>query len=166
VVESAIVLPVTFLLLLGPIIGGLGIFRYQEMAHLARETARFASVHGGLYAQDNAAAITAGTLPTVNKAYLINQVARANAVSFDPSQLQATVTITIATGAGTYATYDWDDTTNNGNRLPYSTYVDGDNNIVSVTNTVTVTLTYPWMPEAYVAGPINLTSTTVMPMAY
>lgn len=165
-VESAIVLPITFLLLLGPIIGGLGIFRYQEMAHLSRETGRFASVHGGQYAQDNATAISAGTMPTVDKNYLINSIAKANAVSLDTTVLQVSVTITVSTGAGTYATYDWDDTTNNGNRMPYSTYVDGQGNIVSVTNTVTVTLTYQWMPEWYLAGPITLTSTTVMPMCY
>jgi hypothetical protein len=164
-VEAAIVLPVTFLLLLAPIIGGLGVFRYQEMAHLSRETARFASVHGGQYALDNASGIPA-TMPNVDKSYLIGNVLNAKAVSLDTTALQAAVTITIATGPGTYATYDWDDTTNNGNRMPYSSYVDASGNVVTVTNTVTVSLTYQWTPEWYLAGPINLTSTTIMPMVY
>src|SRR5213593_2814721 len=37
VLEFAIVAPVTFMLILGLIIGGLGVFRYQEVAQLARE---------------------------------------------------------------------------------------------------------------------------------
>lgn len=159
VIESAVVLPVTFLLILGLIVGGMGIFRYQMVAHLARLTARYAAVHGGQYAQDNAAAIQAGTLPTVNKNYL-TQYAASNA-AFDTSQMSVSVTITTHSG-----TYDWDDTTNTNNRSPYSTYTDSNNNTVAVTNTVTVTISYQWLPELYLTGPITLTSTSVMPMSY
>src|SRR5262245_45023363 len=49
VVECAIVYASAFLLLLGLIVGGLRISRYQQMAHPAREGARYASVHGGQY---------------------------------------------------------------------------------------------------------------------
>src|SRR6266404_7733612 len=52
VVEFAVVAPVTFLLILGLIVGGLGVFRYQEVAHLAREATRYASTHGGQYQLD------------------------------------------------------------------------------------------------------------------
>src|SRR5262249_20810347 len=45
-VESAIIYPAVFLLLLGLAVGGAGIFRYQEVASLAREAARYASTHG------------------------------------------------------------------------------------------------------------------------
>jgi Flp pilus assembly protein TadG len=159
-VESAVVLPITFLLILGLIIGGMGMFRYQMVAHLARLTARYAAVHGGQYAQDNAAAIQAGTLPTVNENYL-TQYAASSAV-LDTSQMSVSVTITTHSG-----TYDWDDTTNTNNRSPYSTYTDSsNNNIVAVTNTVTVTISYQWLPELYLTGPITLTSTSVMPMSY
>jgi Flp pilus assembly protein TadG len=52
VVEAALVYPAAFLLILGLISGGLGIFRYQEVASLAREGSRWASTHGSQYAQD------------------------------------------------------------------------------------------------------------------
>jgi Flp pilus assembly protein TadG len=57
-VEAAIVFPIAFLLLLGLMSGGMGIFRYQEVASLAREGSRWAAVHGSQYALDtgNAAA--------------------------------------------------------------------------------------------------------------
>lgn len=57
VVECAVVYPVTFLILLGLIIGALGVFRYQEMAGLAREACRYASVHGAQYRRDAGLAI-------------------------------------------------------------------------------------------------------------
>ena len=53
VVEGAFVYPITFLLLLAIMVGGLGIFRFQEVAHLAREAARYASTHGGQYQAEN-----------------------------------------------------------------------------------------------------------------
>jgi len=51
ILECAIVYPITFFLIFGLLVGGMGIFRYQEVAHLARECARFAATHGGLYAK-------------------------------------------------------------------------------------------------------------------
>ena len=50
--ECAIVLPVTFFLLFSLFVGALGIFRYQEVATLAREGARYASTHGYQYRKD------------------------------------------------------------------------------------------------------------------
>lgn len=160
-IESAIVLPVAFVLILGVLVGGTGVFRYQETAHLARLTARYAAVHGGQYAQDNASAIQAGTLPTVNDNYLSQSVAAANAVGLDSNRLSVTVSITTRSG-----TYDWDDTSDNNNRLPYSTYTDSNNNPAYVANTVQVTVTYQWMPAWFLAGPITLTSNAVVPMSY
>lgn len=49
VVECAVIFPLVFLLLAGTIIAGIGVFRFQEVAALAREGARFASVRGGGY---------------------------------------------------------------------------------------------------------------------
>jgi TadE-like protein len=161
VVEAALVLPIAFLLILGVLIGGMGVFRYQEVAHLARLTARCAAVHGGQFAKDNAAAIAAGTLPNVNNDYLTQNIAAANAVLLNSSQLSVSATITTHSGA-----YDWDDTTDNNNRMPYSTYIDSNKNINNVTNTVQVTVSYQWMPEWFLAGPITLTSTAVVPMSY
>ena len=173
VVEAAIILPVAFVLLLGLVIGGFGVFRYCEVAHLARETARFASVHGYQYAKNNAAAIQAGTLPTVDKNYLVTNVTQAGAIGLDGSQLQVTVSMTVltpgATSASTTETVDWDTTSQNGNRSPYSVWTDNSTtpaSNVEVDNMVIVTVTYPWIPELYLVGPINLTSTATMPMSY
>src|SRR5262249_44575257 len=52
VVESAVVYPVLFILLLGIVLVGMTIFRYQQCAHAAREGSRWASVHGNVYASE------------------------------------------------------------------------------------------------------------------
>ncbi len=51
-VECAIVLPLTFFLLFALVLGSMGMFRYQEVATLAREGARYASTHGHQYRKD------------------------------------------------------------------------------------------------------------------
>jgi len=171
-VEAAIILPLTFFLVLGLMIGGMGIFRYQEMAHIARETARYAAVHGGQYAKQNATAIKAGTLPTVDKAYLVNY-AKSLAVSLDTGQLNVDVNTTVitpgASSASTTETVDWDNTTENQNRSPYSAWINNNTNPpshVQADNIVIVTVSYSWSPELYLTGPINLTSKAVMAMSY
>ena len=35
-----------------------------------------------------------------------------------------------------------------------------------VTNYVSVTVTYTWLPELFLVGPITLSSTSTLPMAY
>ena len=50
-VEFAIVASTVLLLLIGLIVGALGVFRYQEIARLAREGARYAAVRGEAYAR-------------------------------------------------------------------------------------------------------------------
>ena len=57
-VEFAVIAPVVLLFAFGLIVGGLGVFRYQEVAHLAREGARYASTHGGMYRQEGIAGRT------------------------------------------------------------------------------------------------------------
>ena len=54
VIESALVMPVFLLFVIGVIVGGLGVFRYQEIAGLAREGSRYASVHGTSYSMATA----------------------------------------------------------------------------------------------------------------
>src|SRR5438132_4562168 len=102
-VEAAIVIPVTLFVVFGLVVGGVGVFRYQQVAHLAREAARFAAVHGGLYAQENAQAIQQGKLPNVNDAYLTNSIVRAKAAAVNTAQLQVQVTLSTPSG-----TFDWD----------------------------------------------------------
>ena len=139
VVESAFVYPVFLLLVLGLLVGAAGIFRYSQLASLTREAARYASVHGGQYAQEMKV-----TAPTPADIY--NNVVLPMAVSFDTSQLNYAITY-------------------NTSNSPYHTTLDANNNVVPIQNTVTVTLTYQWLPEAYLGG-ITLSSTSVMPMSY
>jgi Flp pilus assembly protein TadG len=136
-VEFALVAPITFLLLIGLLVGGMGIFRYQEVATLARQASRYASVHGTHYQADTGQ-------PAATATDIYNNAIAANNVSLDLSQLQSTVT--------------W----NTDNR-PYHTIV-SNGTVVPVTNTVTVTITYTWIPEAYLGG-VTLTSTSVTPMS-
>jgi Flp pilus assembly protein TadG len=159
-VETALVFPIVMLLVAGLVVGAMGVFRYQQTAYLAREAARYAAVHGGQYQKDNAAAIAKGTLPNVTSAYLTTNIVQANASNLDPSQLQVAVNFNTSSG-----TYSWDDTAGNGNRWPYSSQtISG--TTYNVTNTVSVTVTYQWIPEWFLTGPITLTSTSVMPMCY
>ena len=139
VVECALVYPVFLLLVLGLLVGAAGIFRYSQLASLTREAARYASVHGGQYAQEMKVAA-----PTPADIY--NNVVLPMAVGFDTSQLNYSITY---------------DTSN----YPTHTILDADNNVIPIQNTVTVTLTYQWVPEAFLGG-ITLTSTSVMPMSY
>jgi len=131
-VEMAIVLPVTFCLILTLVVGVLGVFRYQEVASLTRAAGRYASTHGAQCRKD------AG-LPTGAAADWKADI-RANAVEpaivlLDPNLLTLQVT--------------WPDVSNQPGKpdnWPGST--------------VTVTITYQWFPELYVVGPYQLRSTS------
>jgi Flp pilus assembly protein TadG len=145
-VESAVVSPVVFLLILGLLVGASGVFRYQEIASLARRAARYASVHGTQYAKDtgNPAATPTVSGPALPGSDIYNNVA-ANAVILDLSRLTCSVNY-------------------NSANSPYSTSnVNGQ--VVATANTVSVTVSYQWIPEVFLGG-ITLTSTSVMPMCY
>ena len=134
--EAAIVLPTLFMFLIGTITIGMGIFRYQQVAALAREGARYASVHGGQYAQDTGNA--AATSATIKSNAILPM-----AVGLDTAHLSSSVT--------------W----SNGNWATSANATGG-----TQVNTVSVTVVYNWTPERYIVGPIPLSSTSVMPMAY
>jgi Flp pilus assembly protein TadG len=137
-VEFAVVGSATFLILLGLLIGGLGIFRYQQVARLAQDASRWASVRGTQYAQD-----TKNPAATAQDVY--NQAIAPSATGLDLSQLTYSVT--------------W-----NASNSPYqSSIVNGQQ--VKVANTVTVTITYQWIPEALFGG-ITLGSSSVSVMYY
>ena len=137
-VEFAVAASATFLILLGLIIGGLGIFRYLQVARVARDASRWASVHGTQYALDT-------KNPAATPIDVYNQVIVPNATGLDLSQLTYSVT--------------W-----NASNSPYHTAtVKGQQ--VKVANTVTVSITYRWIPETFL-GAANLSSTTVSVMSY
>ena len=51
-VEFALTLPLVLFLLLATIVGALATFRYQQVAVLAREASRWASLHGAQYEKE------------------------------------------------------------------------------------------------------------------
>jgi Flp pilus assembly protein TadG len=137
-VEFALVAPLAFLLLIGLAVGALGAFRYQQVARLARDASRWASVHGTNYAQD-----TGNSAATAQTVY--NQAIVPDAVGLNLSNLSYSVT--------------W----NTSNSPSHTVTVSGQP--TAVANTVTVTVTYQWIPEAYLGG-VNLSSTSVSVMSY
>ncbi|HLJ92297.1 MAG TPA: TadE/TadG family type IV pilus assembly protein [Gemmataceae bacterium] len=125
ILECALVYPITFLLVFGLIIGGLGVFRYQEVASLAREGSRYASLHGAAYAQ-----ATGKNAATAADVY--NNAILPKAVALKTSELS------------------------------YSVAWNPDNTAGS---TVSVTVTYHWVPEAFLPS-MNLSSTSTVTMIY
>ncbi len=99
--ESAIIYTVTLLLILGTIVMGLGVFRFQQVASLAREASRWASVHGATYQSENSASLPTDaqvTAAVVSKAVIMNT----SSLTFDLDQTQ------MANGvASVTATYNW-----------------------------------------------------------
>jgi Flp pilus assembly protein TadG len=137
-VEFAIVGPVALLLLIGLVVAALGVYRYQQVAALAREGSRYASVHGGMYAKETGN-------PAATQQDIYNNAILPYAAGLDSNALSCNVT--------------W-----NTDNYPYHTVV-VNGQVTPVTNTVSVTVTYQWMPEAFFGG-VTLTSTSVVPITY
>jgi Flp pilus assembly protein TadG len=136
--ETALVLSLIVLVLLGTITLGLGVFRYEQVAELARQGARYASVRGGQYQQE-----TGQAAATSRDVY--TQAILPNAIGLTPSNLSYSVS--------------WDDSS----RMPLYYTSTGS---TWRANNVTVTVAYQWFPELFVTGPIYLSSTAVMPITY
>src|SRR5215831_6059302 len=84
-VEAAIVLSIALLLTLGVIILAMGVYRYQQVASLARQAARYASVHGGQYALD-----TGNSMATRSSVY--STIIQPGAIGMDTNNLNYSVT--------------------------------------------------------------------------
>jgi hypothetical protein len=80
IVEMAIIGPIFFFILIGLIVAGLGVFRYQQVTALACESARWASVHGPNYSR-----VTG--LPKADSEALLANVIRPRASGLDLSKL-------------------------------------------------------------------------------
>jgi Flp pilus assembly protein TadG len=128
-VEAAVVYPTTLLLLIGTLVLGLGVYRYQQLESLAREGARYAAVHGPTYASEQNSSYATST--TVLAA--IDALAAGGGIQ--TSDLSCTVT--------------W--SPNPPTASPPST--------------VTVQLTYTWVPEGYFSS-TNWTVSSTMPVTY
>lgn len=84
VVECGIVAPVVFLMILGILICGFGIFRYHQIEHLSEESARWLALRGPRYQ-------TRTKTPEPTSSDVLNQVVLPRAMSLDPKKLSCTV---------------------------------------------------------------------------
>lgn len=157
-VECAIVFPLTFLIILGMVVLGAGIFRYQEVAHQARVGARYAATHGGMYSDAKMPEKTGipaiKTSEDLRNFYISGPTSKEGSrlVLLKPEALQVDVSWSEATRV-------------NPPNYPY--YADPSDITAQkiIQNTVTVTITYNWTPELWLF-PITLKSSSTMPMAY
>ncbi len=166
-VETAIVLPVVLMFTIGLCIFGLGVYRYQQVATLAREGARYASVRGSQYYQN---VVVPGLLDgSGNKAVTITpDLINTNAIAPLANGLNG-YTYTIYWGTSANATNTWDFTqvwTDSSTSYVTSYNANSTPAGVPYYNAVKVVVSYSWTPGLYVTGPITLTSTSVMPMSY
>ena len=137
-VESALIYSLLFFILFGIVLGGAAIFRYQQVAHIARESSRWAAVHGEGYAREqNKTAATADDIYT--------NAVLPQAAGMQPDKITLVVS--------------WD-----RDKRPYHLVVRNDQ-VVPVTNNVSVTVEYQWDP-GFLLGPFTLRSTSVSSMHY
>jgi len=129
------------------IIGGMGVFRYQQVACLAREAARYAAVHGSGWHKE-----TGQTCPTSSA---IQNAVLPLAVGMDQNNLAMQVQW-VGQVSGTVQ--NWDSVSKHP--LSVNTSNQG------VVNRLRVTVTYQWTPQLYLVGSINLQSTCEIPMSF
>ena len=160
IVESAIVYPVTFLLLLGLVIGSMGVFRYQEVASLARAGARYASTHGNQYRKDAGLAVgSPGTAAgSSNNTFWFN----ADPLASDGADTSWTGDVYDKSIRPALVALDTKNLKVQVGWPPVINQPDKADNWPG--SRVSVTVTYQWMPELFLFGPINLTSTSTMPI--
>jgi hypothetical protein len=97
--ECGVVYSITLLLIMGTIIEGLGVFRYQQLSTLAREGARWASVRGATYQQE-----TRQNAPTSQN--VRDNVITPMMVGLDPAKLTCDLSMT-SNEASVTLTYSW-----------------------------------------------------------
>jgi len=153
-VETAIVLPVVMMLTLGTFSTAMGVYYYQLVATLAREGARYASVHGSQYAPQYGPPIQASDI-------YINAI-KPMAVGLNLSNL----TYQVQWGTAVSGSWVWTSWVSSLTSPPTSYNPNSTPPGEPLYNGVQVTVTYQWTPDLYITGPINLTSTSVMPMSF
>ena len=161
-VEAAIVLPVVFLFSIGTVVIGQGIYCYQQVASLAREGARYASVHGTQYAADTGNSVPNATTGT---SIIYNTANVPLAVGLNSSSLTPQIQWGTA-ASGSWVWTAWPDSSLKTTPPPPGPAADMSSAKSPMYNAVQVTVTDPWTRALYLTGPINLTSSCVMPMSY
>jgi Flp pilus assembly protein TadG len=98
-VESAVVYPLTILLIVGTLVVGLGVFRYQQLQSLAREASRYASVRGPGYVaaqSGNTEATTSSVLSYVQGLAVGLSGLECTEVTYSSATTPCTVTVTLS----------------------------------------------------------------------
>lgn len=139
IVETAIVFPLLALLVIMAIDLTGGIYRYHQIATLARAAARYASVHAGQYTEETGQ--PAATIETIRTSVL-------NPLSVGMESNKLTCALTwLPTGSN----YPYRTDSSTGSRKQ---------------NVVRVQLSYPWRPISLFLYPVTLTSTSEMTISY
>jgi hypothetical protein len=139
-------MPVFLLLLLGIVVGGIGIFHFQQTACLSREAARWISVRCADYEKDT-------DLASPTKDDIWAQVIVPLAVSMDTTQLSMKVEWI---DKANNLVVDWDSAPKDVRSLtPLGEYV---------TNTVRVSIRYQWNTGLF--GTRTLSSVCEWPIAF
>lgn len=171
--EAAFVYPVLFLTVLAVILLGLSVFRYQQMSHVSREAARWASVHGEQWAKennttaaspqsicDNAVTPFATSMSTQGMTFTSATDTVAGTITYTGVSADGSVTLTVTWNTKADGTPD---------RRPTRiiTSVDsstGQTKDVPQYNTVSVTVSYTWNTGLF--GTIPVSSTSVNTIFY
>ena len=140
-IETALIYPLMFMIIFGIILLGTAVFRYQEVAHCAREGARWAAVHGTKYCEEN-------SKPATTAADIFDKAIKPQAAAMRLSGLTSTVTWNA----------DQHQTTS------VKVIVGGEVKLITTANTVSVTVNYTWNTGLF--GSIPVRSTYVMQMSY
>ena len=142
-VESAVIYPVLFLVVLAVVLLGVGVFRYQQVSHISREAARWASVHANKYAEENGT-----TAATPQDVY--NNAIKPHAAGM---QIEG-ITYSVTWNADAQGNPDKDPT----RTIVVYDPITGLNKPVAQYNTVTVTVTYTWNTGLFGSIPVSCTS--------
>jgi Flp pilus assembly protein TadG len=142
-IESAMIYPVLFLIVLAIVILGIGVFRYQQVSHISREASRWASVHGNKWAQENNA-----TAATPQDIY--DKAIKPFAAGM---QLEG-ITYTVTWNTDAQGNPDKDQT----RAIVVTDPASGLPEVRAQSNTVTVTVTYTWNTGLFGTIPVSCTS--------
>ena len=145
--ETAIVLVVLFLLFIAFYVGGMIVFRHQQVASLAREGARWASVRGADY-----------TLDTLSDGVSAAQIREAGVLPFAAGMDPANVTVDVEwIDKSTGTAHAWDSVRRDVRSITHGGEY--------VSNTVRVTVTYTWS-SGFFGEPHVQQSRCEMPMTH
>ena len=144
-VETAIVLTVFMLLIVGILVCGIGVFRYQQVAWLSREASRWASTRGAEIEKESDR--TCPTQQEIRDAAIMPYT-----IGMEPDQLAVDVEFV---DAATDTAVPW----NEGSKEIRSISTSGE----YVTNRVRVTVTYRWLPGR-LGRPMTLRSVSEHPL--